>query len=143
MGSYSCMYVTVCMYSYWHAVYVTPIHYVCTHCSLTSEEVPSEEVASTHKLDDTKKKRHEVWRRYSEFEILRNFLCSVFPYVSTISYNAKSCIHHNTIIHYTAPYKYLWLCVVRLLLILHSVFVIYMHISSPPLLLFISLHLLS
>ena len=55
---------------------------VYTHYSLTGEEVPSDEAASTHKLDETKKKRHEVWRRYSEFEILRNFFCSVFPYVS-------------------------------------------------------------
>lgn len=27
------------------------------------------------------KKRHEAWRRYSEFEALRHFLCAVFPHI--------------------------------------------------------------
>jgi sorting nexin-4 len=48
---------------------------------LTSEEIPEGEAAATHTLDETKKKRQEVWRRYSEFEILWNFLCTVYPYV--------------------------------------------------------------
>lgn len=31
--------------------------------------------------EDTDKKRHEVWRRYSEFEALRQFLCAVYPHI--------------------------------------------------------------
>jgi sorting nexin-4 len=27
------------------------------------------------------KRRHEVWRRYSEFEVLRLFLCAVYPHI--------------------------------------------------------------
>ena len=33
------------------------------------------------KHDASKKVRQEVWRRYSEFEALRIFLCTVYPYV--------------------------------------------------------------
>ena len=30
---------------------------------------------------DDQKKRQEVWRRYSEFEALRNFLVAVYPHI--------------------------------------------------------------
>ena len=30
---------------------------------------------------DDEKKRQEVWRRYSEFEALRNFLVAVYPHI--------------------------------------------------------------
>ena len=31
-----------------------------------------------------KRVREEVWRRYSEFDALRNFLCSIYPHVRTV-----------------------------------------------------------
>lgn len=31
--------------------------------------------------DQSDKKRNEVWRRYSEFEALRLFLCAVYPHI--------------------------------------------------------------
>ena len=43
-------------------------------CSMTTSEVDTGEGA-----DD--KKRHEAWRRYSEFEALRHFLCAVYPHI--------------------------------------------------------------
>ena len=47
---------------------------------LTSEDI-SAPGASMQKHDTSKKVRQEVWRRYSEFEALRTFLCTVYPYV--------------------------------------------------------------
>ena len=41
----------------------------------------SEMEAMRAALDD-KRTRYEVWRRYTEFELLKHFLGTVYPYVS-------------------------------------------------------------
>ena len=46
---------------------------VCT-CSMAS-------VGGDDGEDGDGKKRHEAWRRYSEFEALRQFLCAVYPHI--------------------------------------------------------------
>ena len=35
-----------------------------------------------HPTLDDRRARYEVWRRYTEFELLRHFLGTVYPYVS-------------------------------------------------------------
>ena len=47
---------------------------LCPQLSLTTMGVASVE-------DQSDKKRNEVWRRYSEFEALRQFLCAVYPHI--------------------------------------------------------------
>lgn len=50
-------------------------------CSTTSADGdPPDGLAS---IAEDKKTRMEVWRRYSEFEVLRSFLTIVYPHVST------------------------------------------------------------
>ena len=40
------------------------------------------ELEAIHAALDDKRTRYEVWRRYTEFELLKNFLTTVYPYVS-------------------------------------------------------------
>ena len=60
--------------------YVCGDHMMLRVPSLTSEEVNVHE-SSLQQQDGSKKRRQEVWRRYSEFEMLRSFLSTVYPYV--------------------------------------------------------------
>ena len=74
--------------------------HVHTHTrSLTNEALPLGDEAATHTHDESKKKRHEVWRRYSEFEVLRNFFGIVYPYVSGMSVYTGTIRHTDSIIH--------------------------------------------
>lgn len=39
------------------------------------------ELEAIHAALDDKRTRYEVWRRYTEFELLKNFLTTVYPYI--------------------------------------------------------------
>ena len=43
--------------------------------------IPAQTSAQKLTSGDDQKKRQEVWRRYSEFEALRNFLVAVYPHI--------------------------------------------------------------
>ena len=43
--------------------------------------IPAHTFAQRPTSMDDQKKRQEVWRRYSEFEALRNFLIAVYPHI--------------------------------------------------------------
>ena len=49
-------------------------------CSLTNADSALGEPAPPPSDDRQKRKRQEVWRRYSEFEALRIFLCTIYPH---------------------------------------------------------------
>lgn len=62
----------------------TAVTAVCVLCARTrstacAEDDPPDSLAYS---GEERKARVEVWRRYSEFEVLRSFLSIVYPHVS-------------------------------------------------------------
>ena len=57
----------------------------CINCSelffCSFSLIPAQTSAQKLTSGDDQKKRQEVWRRYSEFEALRNFLVAVYPHI--------------------------------------------------------------
>ena len=84
----------------------TPLTHSHTH-SLTSADIElPRDLGTLSSQDSSQRTRHEVWRRYSEFEALRHFLCTVYPYVSEI----PSAIQFILLVHQARPSLTLWKC---------------------------------
>jgi len=64
------------------------------HCSKTSGGLSMDATSE----DPTSKNRNEVWRRYSEFEVLRNFLSVAYPFIVIPPLPEKAVSLRNTCI---------------------------------------------
>ena len=63
--------------------------------------------AAVYKKGSTNQYFWEVWRRYSEFDLLRNFLQTVYPYVSLCVIALLECL--CMVLQYTImKLKYVW-----------------------------------
>lgn len=76
----------------------------------SKEDDDKDKGAEVHKKGSMSQHRWEVWRRYSEFELLKNFLQTVYPHVSLFVTALLECLYLLVVGNISENVVYLVVC---------------------------------